>query len=352
MPTRRTSPAATTIRRAGRRRRRRSAPAWADGCARASPTGRIRGSGSTSSCRRATPAGLVVFVHGGYWRAFDRGDWSHLAAGPLARGWAVAMPGYVLAPEARIAAITAMIREAVAAAAARGGGADPPGRAFGRRASGGAAGLRRQPAARGGAGAGRAGGADQRARTTCARCCGSELNETLRLDLPEARRRARRCSSVRRGRAGARLGRAPTSGRSSCGRASCSPTSGPGSGVDMRADDRAGAAPFQRDRRADRPGLGAGRGAGRGRAVKTARPGGGDRRRRRRLLGALPSGEGGLDRRDADRALGADQRVELARGGRVPHAERRPERREAAGLHGRRSTASSRRSPGSRAGCT
>ena len=64
-----------------------------------------------------TPAGLVVFVHGGYWRAFDRGDWSHLAAGPLARGWAVAMPGYVLAPEARIAAITAMIREAIAAAA-------------------------------------------------------------------------------------------------------------------------------------------------------------------------------------------------------------------------------------------
>ena len=67
---------------------------------------------------RGTPAGLVVFVHGGYWRAFDRGDWSHLAAGPLARGWAVAIPGYVLAPEARIAAITAMIREALAAAAA------------------------------------------------------------------------------------------------------------------------------------------------------------------------------------------------------------------------------------------
>jgi alpha-beta hydrolase superfamily lysophospholipase len=64
------------------------------------------------------PRGLVVFVHGGYWRAFDRGTWSHLAAGPLARGWAVTIPGYVLAPEARIAAITAMIAEAVAAAAA------------------------------------------------------------------------------------------------------------------------------------------------------------------------------------------------------------------------------------------
>jgi acetyl esterase/lipase len=65
----------------------------------------------------AEPRGLVVFVHGGFWRAFDRGTWSHLALGPLARGWAVAMPGYVLAPEARIAAITAMIADAVTAAA-------------------------------------------------------------------------------------------------------------------------------------------------------------------------------------------------------------------------------------------
>jgi acetyl esterase/lipase len=63
------------------------------------------------------PRGLAVFVHGGYWKAFDRGTWSHLAAGPLARDWAVAIPGYVLAPEARIAAITAMVAEAIAAAA-------------------------------------------------------------------------------------------------------------------------------------------------------------------------------------------------------------------------------------------
>lgn len=65
-----------------------------------------------------TPQGLVVFVHGGYWRAFDRDHWSHLAAGPLAEGWAVAMPGYVLAPEARVAAITEMIARAIEAAAA------------------------------------------------------------------------------------------------------------------------------------------------------------------------------------------------------------------------------------------
>jgi arylformamidase len=64
-----------------------------------------------------TPQGLVVFVHGGFWRTFDRGDWSHLAAGPLARGWAVALPGYVLAPEARIADIGQGIARAVRLAA-------------------------------------------------------------------------------------------------------------------------------------------------------------------------------------------------------------------------------------------
>jgi len=63
------------------------------------------------------PRGTVIFVHGGYWKAFHRSDWSHLAAGPLARGWAVAMPSYTLAPEARIAAISAEIAAAVAAIA-------------------------------------------------------------------------------------------------------------------------------------------------------------------------------------------------------------------------------------------
>ncbi len=64
------------------------------------------------------PRGLVVFVHGGYWRAFGRQTWSHLAEGPMRRGWAVAMPSYTLAPEARIARITAQIARAVDAAAA------------------------------------------------------------------------------------------------------------------------------------------------------------------------------------------------------------------------------------------
>lgn len=65
-----------------------------------------------------TARGLMVFVHGGYWLAFGRESWSHLAAGALARGWAVAMPSYTLAPEARIAAMTAEIAAAVRAASA------------------------------------------------------------------------------------------------------------------------------------------------------------------------------------------------------------------------------------------
>ena len=68
------------------------------------------------------PRGLVVYVHGGYWRAFDPKSWSHLAGGALARGWAVAMPGYVLAPEVRIAAIGPMIAEAAGVAAREVGG--------------------------------------------------------------------------------------------------------------------------------------------------------------------------------------------------------------------------------------
>lgn len=64
-----------------------------------------------------TPKGTVIFVHGGYWRMFDRSGWSHLAAGPLAQGWAVAMPGYDLCPDVSISDITRQIAAAVTAIA-------------------------------------------------------------------------------------------------------------------------------------------------------------------------------------------------------------------------------------------
>lgn len=66
---------------------------------------------------KGAPEGLVVFVHGGFWRSRHRHDWSHFAAGALAAGYAVAMPSYTLAPEARISRITLQVARAVAAMA-------------------------------------------------------------------------------------------------------------------------------------------------------------------------------------------------------------------------------------------
>lgn len=68
------------------------------------------------------PSGLVVVVHGGFWRMGDRSMWSHLAAGPLTRGWACALPSYPLCPEVRIGEITRSIARALPAMAAEVGG--------------------------------------------------------------------------------------------------------------------------------------------------------------------------------------------------------------------------------------
>jgi acetyl esterase/lipase len=63
--------------------------------------------------------GLVIFIHGGYWMRFDESSWSHLAAGPLEAGFAVAVPTYTLCPENRISGITSELGAAIEAAAAR-----------------------------------------------------------------------------------------------------------------------------------------------------------------------------------------------------------------------------------------
>ena len=64
-------------------------------------------------------SGLVVFVHGGYWLALSKSDWSHLANGQLQNGWSVCIPSYTLAPQARICEITKEIATAIEFAAAR-----------------------------------------------------------------------------------------------------------------------------------------------------------------------------------------------------------------------------------------
>ncbi|TRL40511.1 alpha/beta hydrolase [Rhizobium straminoryzae] len=64
-----------------------------------------------------TPRGLVVFVHGGYWQALDKSYWSHLAAGSIESGFAVAMPSYTLCPQARVGDIVREIAAAITDAA-------------------------------------------------------------------------------------------------------------------------------------------------------------------------------------------------------------------------------------------
>ncbi len=66
-----------------------------------------------------TPKGTFIFIHGGYWMAFDKSSWSHLAAGALAHGWTVALPSYTLCPEVRISHIVAQVGRAVATVAGR-----------------------------------------------------------------------------------------------------------------------------------------------------------------------------------------------------------------------------------------
>ncbi|MBE0412183.1 alpha/beta hydrolase [Yoonia sp.] len=63
--------------------------------------------------------GVVIFVHGGYWLRFDKSFWSHLAAGPLAQGWAVAMPSYDLCPDVRITQIGEQVADAIGVIADR-----------------------------------------------------------------------------------------------------------------------------------------------------------------------------------------------------------------------------------------
>lgn len=63
--------------------------------------------------------GLAVFIHGGFWLAFGKSDWSHLAQGALDSGWAMAIPQYTLAPAIRIRDMTRQMGAAISAAAAR-----------------------------------------------------------------------------------------------------------------------------------------------------------------------------------------------------------------------------------------
>ncbi|MET0683004.1 MAG: alpha/beta hydrolase [Casimicrobiaceae bacterium] len=57
--------------------------------------------------------GTFVFLHGGYWRALDKSDFSFVAPPLVARGYAVAVANYDLCPDVSIAAIVDEARRAV-----------------------------------------------------------------------------------------------------------------------------------------------------------------------------------------------------------------------------------------------
>ena len=58
--------------------------------------------------------GTFVFIHGGYWRALDKSDFSFVAAPFVAQGIAVAVVNYDLCPDVSIATIVDECRRAVA----------------------------------------------------------------------------------------------------------------------------------------------------------------------------------------------------------------------------------------------
>ena len=57
-------------------------------------------------------APCAMFIHGGWWRSLEPAMFSHLAAGPNARGISVAVAGYDLCPHVSIADIIVQIRTA------------------------------------------------------------------------------------------------------------------------------------------------------------------------------------------------------------------------------------------------
>jgi acetyl esterase/lipase len=66
---------------------------------------------------QAESRGLVVFIHGGYWRAFDKSYWSHLAAAATQSGWTAVLPSYDLAPTVSISEISRQMGAAIDKAA-------------------------------------------------------------------------------------------------------------------------------------------------------------------------------------------------------------------------------------------
>jgi arylformamidase len=58
-------------------------------------------------------APTLAFIHGGYWQSLSKEQFAHVAAGPLAHGYNVALIEYTLAPEARLGAMVDEVGRAI-----------------------------------------------------------------------------------------------------------------------------------------------------------------------------------------------------------------------------------------------
>ena len=63
---------------------------------------------------RAAAAPLFVFIHGGYWRSFDKSDFSWIAPPLVGHGVAVALPNYGLAPKTPVEDIVRQVLRSLA----------------------------------------------------------------------------------------------------------------------------------------------------------------------------------------------------------------------------------------------
>lgn len=66
-----------------------------------------------AAAQTTKPAPVLIFIHGGYWQMRAKETFSFLAAGPLAHGIHVALPGYTLAPALPLDGIVGEVRAAV-----------------------------------------------------------------------------------------------------------------------------------------------------------------------------------------------------------------------------------------------
>ncbi len=76
---------------------------------------------------RGASRGLLMFVHGGYWRGFDKKDFSFVAAAFCEAGFTVAVPNYALCPAVQVRDIVMQMVQAGAWLYRNGGNFGAPG---------------------------------------------------------------------------------------------------------------------------------------------------------------------------------------------------------------------------------